>query len=175
MASQRGGRHPCKKTDAASSAHRKGTIPMKANGSGSRIRVFDADGHQIGETYPKRARGLVKHGRAVWLTESSYAQDPDAECPDLLIFPRDEAGETDIQSFITQREDTSMSEYNNEHEQRIHDMIAQFRTEMAKAREIAEKAAAEAENVIRGMHDHARRCLYNGTHVLGYTSDAEGH
>ena len=122
---------------------------MKANGSGSRIRVFDADGHQIGETYPKRARGLVKHGRAVWLTESSYAQDPDAECPDLLIFPRDEAGETDIQSFITQREDTSMSEYNNEHEQRIHDMIAQFRTEMAKAREIAEKAAAEAENVIR--------------------------
>ena len=122
---------------------------MKANGSGSRIRVFDADGHQIGETYPKRARGLVKHGRAVWLTDPAYAQDPDTECPDLLIFPRNEAGEPDIQSFLTQREDSTMSEYNNEHEQRIQDMIARFREEMAKAREIAEKAAAEAENVIR--------------------------
>ena len=32
-----------------------------------------------------------------------------------------------------------------------------------------------SENVLRGMADNARRCLYNGTHVLGYTSDAEGH
>ena len=83
------------------------------------------------------------------LTDPSYAQDPDTECPDLLIFPRNEAGEPDIQSFLTQREDSTMSEYNNEHEQRIQDMIARFREEMAKAREIAEKAAAEAENVIR--------------------------
>lgn len=118
---------------------------MTENGSGSRIRVFDADGHQIGETYPKRARGLVKHGRAVWLTESSYARDPDAQSPDLLLFPRDETGDI----FITNQEDSTMSEYNNEHEQKINDMIARFRTEMAKAREIAEKAAAEAENVIR--------------------------
>ncbi|MCR4907142.1 MAG: hypothetical protein K6A33_13815 [Clostridiales bacterium] len=123
---------------------------MTTNGSGSRIRVFDADGRQIGETYPKRARGLVKHGRAVWLTESSYARDPDAICPDLLLFPRNEAGETDFSSlFINRQEDHPMSEYNNEHEQRINDMIARFRAEMAKAREIAEKATAEAENVIR--------------------------
>lgn len=32
-----------------------------------------------------------------------------------------------------------------------------------------------SENVIRGMTDNARRCLYNGTHILGYTSDPEGH
>jgi len=31
-----------------------------------------------------------------------------------------------------------------------------------------------SENVLRGMTDNARRCLYNGTHVLGYTCDAEG-
>ena len=31
-----------------------------------------------------------------------------------------------------------------------------------------------SENVIRGMTDNARRCLYNGTHILGYTSDSEG-
>ncbi len=122
---------------------------MKANGSGSRIRVFDADGRQIGETYPKRARGLVKHGRAVWLTESSYAQDPDAERPDLLLIPRRETGEIDYDTLLRQQEGSPMSEFNNEHEQKIHDMIARFREEMAKAREIAEKAAAEAENVIR--------------------------
>ena len=32
-----------------------------------------------------------------------------------------------------------------------------------------------SENVIRGMTDNARRCLYNGTHIYGYTSDPEGH
>ena len=31
-----------------------------------------------------------------------------------------------------------------------------------------------SENVLRGMADNARRCLYNGTHTLGYTSDSEG-
>ena len=31
-----------------------------------------------------------------------------------------------------------------------------------------------SENVIRGMHDNARRCLFNGTHIYGYASDAEG-
>lgn len=126
--------------------HRKGTTPMTANGSGFRIRVFDADGHQIGETYPKRARGLVKHGRAVWLTETSYAEDPDEIYPDLLLFPR--GGDENLTN-TENMEEPIMSEYNNEHEQRIHDMIARFRVEMAKAREIAEKAAAEAENVIR--------------------------
>lgn len=32
-----------------------------------------------------------------------------------------------------------------------------------------------SENVLRGMSDNARRCLYNGTRVYGYTSDPEGH
>ena len=102
---------------------------MTANGSGFRIRVFDADGHQIGETYPKRARGLVKHGRAVWLTETSYAEDPDEIYPDLLLFPR--GGDENLTN-TENMEEPIMSEYNNEHEQRIHDMIARFRVEMAK-------------------------------------------
>ena len=32
-----------------------------------------------------------------------------------------------------------------------------------------------SENVTRGMHDNARRCLYNGTKVLGYTRGSDGH
>ena len=31
-----------------------------------------------------------------------------------------------------------------------------------------------SENVLRGMADNARRCLYNGTHIIGYTSGADG-
>ena len=31
-----------------------------------------------------------------------------------------------------------------------------------------------SENVLRGMADNARRCMFNGTHTFGYTSDSEG-
>ena len=31
-----------------------------------------------------------------------------------------------------------------------------------------------SENVLRGMADNARKCLYNGTRIYGYTSDHEG-
>ena len=31
-----------------------------------------------------------------------------------------------------------------------------------------------SENVLRGMHDNAVKCLFNGTHTYGYTSDPEG-
>jgi len=31
-----------------------------------------------------------------------------------------------------------------------------------------------SENVLRGMADNARRCLYNGTHILGYRADTGG-
>lgn len=32
-----------------------------------------------------------------------------------------------------------------------------------------------SENVLRGMHDNARRCLYNGTRIYGYSADPDGH
>ena len=31
-----------------------------------------------------------------------------------------------------------------------------------------------SENVTRGMHDNAKRCLYNGTRILGYTRGSDG-
>ena len=31
-----------------------------------------------------------------------------------------------------------------------------------------------SENVLRGMADNARRCLYNGTHIIGYTAGPDG-
>ncbi len=33
------------------------------------VRVYSADGEEIGSTYPKRARGLVKKGRALYVND----------------------------------------------------------------------------------------------------------
>ena len=33
------------------------------------VRVFAAEGEEIGSTYPKRARGLVKKGRAQYVND----------------------------------------------------------------------------------------------------------
>ena len=69
---------------------------MTANGSGSRIRVFDESGEWIGTTYPKRARGLVKNGRARWLADETNASDP-VMIPDSIVLTRQSAGaEEDI-------------------------------------------------------------------------------
>lgn len=45
---------------------RKGKIPITKN-----IIVTDEKGQQIGLTYPKRARGLVKNGRAEYTSDCS--------------------------------------------------------------------------------------------------------
>lgn len=34
------------------------------------IRIVDADGHEIGRTYPRRAAGLIKKGRACYMNDS---------------------------------------------------------------------------------------------------------
>ncbi|MBQ3637615.1 MAG: hypothetical protein II953_04560, partial [Clostridia bacterium] len=129
---------------------------MTANGSGSRIRVFDESGEWIGTTYPKRARGLVKNGRARWLADETNASDP-VMIPDSIVLTRQSAGaEEDIAPrniFETDREENIMNEFNNntnksENEIRIEAMIAKFQEDMAKAREIAEKAAAEAREAM---------------------------
>lgn len=45
--------------------------PITKNGNSSKqtVRVFDADGREIGLTYPKRAAGLVKKGRAHYVND----------------------------------------------------------------------------------------------------------
>ncbi len=40
------------------------------------ITVTDAQGNLLQPTWPKRARGLVKHGRAVFLSESAICLTP---------------------------------------------------------------------------------------------------
>ena len=48
--------------------HRKGRTPITKNVK--MIRVFDESGNEVNPTYPKRARGLVKQGRARWADDA---------------------------------------------------------------------------------------------------------
>lgn len=48
----------------------RGRTPMTKN---EMIRVFDADGNEIGQTYPKRVQGLIKKGRARFTDDSETA------------------------------------------------------------------------------------------------------
>lgn len=68
------------------------------------IRVFDELGNEVNPTYPKRARGLVKQGRA------RYADDAD----DVIVLTPNTENEnvaypSDVQHIL---EDTEMFEYN---------------------------------------------------------------
>ena len=56
------GRHPSEKTDSKSS--HKGETPIEKN-----IIVVDEQGNQYEATWPKRAKGLVKTGRARFIDE----------------------------------------------------------------------------------------------------------
>ncbi len=62
--------------------HRKGMTPITKNGS-ELIRVFDVHGNELEATYPKRAKGLVRKGRAQWLGSVNH-DDPDF-VPDSII------------------------------------------------------------------------------------------
>ena len=41
--------------------------------NGEMIRVFDANGNEIGQTYPRRVQGLIKKGRARFTYDSETA------------------------------------------------------------------------------------------------------
>ena len=70
------------------------------------IRVFDESGNEVNPTYPKRARGLVKQGRARW------ADDAD----DVIVLTSDirntEAAYPSEVHKVHTLEDTEMFEYN---------------------------------------------------------------
>ncbi|MBQ3880685.1 MAG: hypothetical protein II727_10295 [Oscillospiraceae bacterium] len=77
------GRHPSEKTQAGLSRPKaKGEIPIEKN-----VIVVDEQGKQIGVTYPKRARGLVKKGRARYVDACTIclACPPDENLEDLQM------------------------------------------------------------------------------------------
>ncbi|MBR5311920.1 MAG: hypothetical protein IKU40_03445 [Clostridia bacterium] len=73
-----------------------------------RIHVFDADGNEIGQTYPKRVQGLIKKGRARFTDESETA----------IVLTDTENGNTEacpprVSELCSQSEDIKMFEDTN--------------------------------------------------------------
>lgn len=82
--------------------------PITKNGS-ELIRVFDVHGNELEATYPKRARGLVRKGRAQWLGSVNH-DDPDFVPDSIILY--DNADPMPRTADIQQTEVQSMS--NNE-------------------------------------------------------------
>ena len=85
--------------------------PITKNGS-DMIRVFDVHGNELEATYPKRAKGLVRKGRAQWLSSVNH-DDPDF-VPDSIILYDEEpsADSTPRTADIQQTEVQSMLFFN---------------------------------------------------------------
>lgn len=129
--------------------HRKGRTPITKNVK--MIRVFDESGNEVNPTYPKRARGLVKQGRARW------ADDAD----DVIVLTSDirntEAAYPSEVHKVHILEDTEMFEYN------VNEEI----TEIAKVLETIETAEEtvlplnEELNRLYSILENIDKMLYN--------------
>ena len=121
---------------------------MTANGSGTEIRVFDEGGDMIGTTYPKRARGLVRKGRARWLADTPNTSDP-AFTSDSIVMIRNTSGaeaesavqapqyRNDTEEITNEFNQNSNTNQNtdktpSENELRIQGMIEKFQAELRR-------------------------------------------
>ncbi len=92
------GRHPSEKTDFIACTYEKGETPMEKN-----VTVVDEQGNVYEATYPKRAKGLVKNGRARFIDDNTIC----------LTSPPD----------ISNTEDSTMSE--NKNTQNVEEIVNQ--------------------------------------------------
>ena len=74
------------------------TAPMEKN-----VLVVDEDGKEYGATYPKRAKGLVKHGRARFIDENTIC----LACPPSEISEFTEDSTMSDNTYIEQAETTA--------------------------------------------------------------------
>ena len=114
------------------------------------IRVFDETGNEVNPTYPKRARGLVKQGRARWADDAddvivliSYIRDMDSAYP------------SEVHTVQHTLEDTEMFEDINVNEEI---------TETAEVPETIEETGLplnEELNRLYGILENIDKMLYN--------------
>ncbi len=86
------------------------------------IRVFDADGNEIGQTYPKRVQGLIKKGRARFTDDSETAivltdttNENTEACPPVIYKSEDiqmfeDTNTAEVLETITPAEETVVEE-----------------------------------------------------------------
>ena len=109
---------------------KEGKTPMEKN-----VTVVDEQGHVYGATYPKRAKGLVKNGRARFVDENTIC----LACPPNQIL-----------------EDTEMSENMNINvEQNTNERVAASTREkysLGYAMDMIERIATETEHIYHALN-----------------------
>ncbi len=121
------------------------------------VTVFDSEGKIIGETYPKRAAGLVKNGRARYLEGAEPA----------IILSRS----PDIE---TSEEDTTMSNYNNEElRARIEAMLREAREKLDSVCSTAADAIDEIVSKIDDSEDVTVEVNDDGDTILHIENESE--
>ena len=88
--------------------------PITKNGS-ELIRVFDVHGNELEATYPKRAKGLVRKGRAQWLGSVNH-DDPDFVPDSIILYDEEPADHSERTADIQQTEVQSMLFFNTNNE-----------------------------------------------------------
>ena len=129
--------------------------PITKNGS-ELIRVFDVHGNELEATYPKRAKGLVRKGRAQWLGSVNH-DDPDfvpdsiilydnadpmprtadiqqTEVQSMLFFNTNNDPDTDNTNEIPTEEPETTEAPQSEIDPDVQKMIDNFKVLMSKAR-----------------------------------------
>ncbi len=111
------------------------------------IRVFDADGNEIGQTYPKRVQGLIKKGRARFTDDSETAivlTDTEKEnteaCPPITYKSEDiqmfeDTNTAEVLETITPAEEPVTEEIPEsmpEELRRLYDKLDRIDAELAK-------------------------------------------
>lgn len=89
------GRHPSNKTDSA--VNNKGMIPIEKN-----ISVIDENGNEYEATYPKRAKGLVKKGRARFVDDNTIC----LACPPDITEDTKMSDNTNVNVNVNANEET---------------------------------------------------------------------
>lgn len=121
------------------------------------VTVFDSEGKMIGMTYPKRAAGLVKNGRARY-----YAGLDGAGAAIIL------AGSPE--TAITSQEDEIMSNFNSE------ELRAKIEELMRETKEKVEALCRRAENTIEDLSEEIEEAdeeLEDGDLFFDHDGDAE--
>ncbi len=124
--------------------------PITKNGS-ELIRVFDVHGNELEATYPKRAKGLVRKGRAQWLGSVNH-DDPDFVPDSIILYDEEPADHSERTADIQQTEVQSMLFFNTNNEPDT-DNTNEIPTEATEAPETTEAPQSEIDPAVQKMID----------------------
>lgn len=136
------GRHPLQKYGQGlcffGKIRRKGTVPIEKN-----VKVVDEEGNILEATYPKRAKGLVKSGRARFVDENTIC----LACPPKIL-EDNKMDNINIDKTTGEVIETPASKYNLEYALEQIERIANDKAYLTEAFDTLYAAASNNEPTI---------------------------